>query len=241
MDTGWPPLPLFEVGREARRHAIVTMQSGAGDVADPAIGGECHYIADPDVCENRGASTIPPSGSITNEDRDMQQFAELEEQLFRLRDYEDIRALKARYLFACDNKDPKGMRACFADGRVHIDYGVIGTFDSADKLVALYTQLACHDHIIEMHHGSNPQIEVFDDGTAKGRWSLHYQQIDTQNNTLTQLGAYYDDKYRKVHGGWKIVETRCVVTSTLVLDLGSSAVRKLIAARQAPIPETQPV
>ena len=169
----------------------------------------------------------------------MQQLTDLEEHIWRLQDIENIRALKARYLFACDNKDPKGMRACFADGRVHIDYGVIGTFDNADKLVELFTQLACHDHIIEMHHGSNPQIEVFDDDTAKGRWSLHYQQIDARNNTLTQLGAYYDDRYRKSQGAWKIIDTRCIVTSTLVLDLGSEAVRKLIAARQAPMPEAQ--
>jgi hypothetical protein len=164
----------------------------------------------------------------------MQQFTELEEQLWRLRDYEEIRALKARYLFSCDSKDPKTMRACFADGRVHIDYGALGSFDSADKLVELFTRLACHDHIIEMHHGSNPQIQVFDDSTAKGRWSLHYQQIDAQNKVLTQLGAYYDDKYRKTNAGWKITECRCIVTSTLVLDLGSDAVRKLVAARQAP-------
>ena len=170
----------------------------------------------------------------------MQQFSELEEQLWKLRDYEEIRALKARYLFACDNKDPKGMRDCFADGRVHIDYGVIGVFDSADKLVELFTKLACHDHIIEMHHGSNPQIQVLEDGTAKARWSLHYQQINTQTRTLTQLGAYYDDKYRKIHGEWKIVDTRCIVTSTLALDLGDAAVRTLVAARQMPAPEAQP-
>jgi hypothetical protein len=171
----------------------------------------------------------------------MQQITELEEQLWRLRDFEEIRALKARYLFACDSKDPRTMRACFADGRVHIDYGAIGTFDSADKLVELFQRLGCHDHIFEMHHGVNPQIEIFDDGTAKARWGLHYQQINTQERVLTQLGAYYDDKYRKGNGGWRIIETRCVVTSTLVLELGDSAIRTLVAGRAPPMAsQTQP-
>ena len=163
----------------------------------------------------------------------MLQINELEEQLIRLQDAEAIRALKARYLFACDSKDPKAMRACFLDGKVNIDYGAIGKFDSADALVALFTKLACHDHIVEMHHGVNPQIQVAGDGTAKARWGLHYQQINTKERTLTQLGAYYDDKYR-MRDGWKIAETRCVVTSTLVLQLGEDAIKALVIGR-APV------
>ncbi len=158
----------------------------------------------------------------------------LELRLQALEDIEAIRSLKARYLSACDRKDPKGMRACFADGPVNIDYGAIGTFDNADTLVALYAQIACHPHMVELHHGVNPQIEIQDATTASGTWGLHYCLINTQANNATQLAGYYEDGYRKVGGAWKMVATRFVATSTLVLDLGSTAVKTLFAGVAPP-------
>ncbi|MGH8457168.1 MAG: nuclear transport factor 2 family protein, partial [Stenotrophobium sp.] len=55
--------------------------------------------------------------------------------------------------------------------------------------------------------------------------------INTLDKTLTQLGAYYDDEYRKTPQGWKIEATRCVVTSTLVLNLGDAAIKALVIGR----------
>ena len=41
----------------------------------------------------------------------------LEQRLARLEAIEDIGQLKARYLHACDRKDPDAVRACFVTGR----------------------------------------------------------------------------------------------------------------------------
>lgn len=152
----------------------------------------------------------------------------LEARLQVLEDTAAIIALKSRYFAACDAKQPAAMRHCFADGEVAIDYGVIGCFDRADNLVALYTQMACHPHMVEMHHGVNPQIVCDGSENATGHWGLHYQLINTQESTLTQLGAYYQDRYLKTADGWKIAATRCVVTSTLVLQLGPDAVKAMV-------------
>ena len=96
----------------------------------------------------------------------------IEQRLRTLEDAVAIRTLKHRYFFCCDRKDPKGMRACFADGPVHIDYGAVGTFDRADALSKVFTEIGCHDYMVEMHHGMNPQIEVTGDSTARGKcWS----------------------------------------------------------------------
>ena len=151
-----------------------------------------------------------------------------------LEDRDAIRELKSRYLAACDAKNPAGMRACFADGPVHIDFGVVGTFDRADALVEVFTAIGCHPHMVEMHHGVNPQIERLGPDRASGHWGLHYQLINTRESTLTQLGAYYDDVYERGAQGWKIVSTRCVVTSTLVLQLGEDGVRRVFAGSQPP-------
>jgi hypothetical protein len=157
--------------------------------------------------------------------------SQIEHRLRVLEDIEAIRALKARYLFACDRKDPTSMRGCFADGPVHIDYGVVGTFDNADALVKIYTEIACHDYMVEMHHGVNPQIEVQDESRARATWGLHYFLINTQTRNLTQLGGYYEDEYRKLGGAWKISSTRFVATSTLASDISEAAVKTLFAGR----------
>lgn len=155
----------------------------------------------------------------------------LEQRVAVLEDTEAIRSLKARYLACCDAKDPVGMRACFADGTVAIDYGVLGTFDRADALVDIFKQIGCHPHMVEMHHGVNPQITLKSADHAEGRWGLHYQLINTNDNTLTQLGAYYEDEYRKSTAGWKMSATKCVVTSMLSLKLAADAVQALVIGR----------
>lgn len=159
---------------------------------------------------------------------------DLQARVQKLEDLEAIRALKARYLFACDRKDPAGMRTCFADGPVHIDYGVVGTFDNADALVKVYTDIACHDYMVELHHGANPQIEVLDEARARGVWSLHYFLINTQARTLSQLAGYYEDEYRKTAAGWKISRTKFVTTSTLALDYSEGLAKTLFAGRTPP-------
>lgn len=157
-----------------------------------------------------------------------------EQRLQRLEAIESIRHLKSRYLFSCDRKDPGGMRACFADGPIRIDYGVVGTFDTADALVKIYTEIACHPHMVEMHHGMNPQIEVLGPDRARGTWSLHYFLINTQSNSVTQLAGYYEDEYCRQDGEWKICATKFVATSTLALDLTGENLKKLYAGSPPP-------
>lgn len=161
---------------------------------------------------------------------------DIQQRIQRLEDLEAIRALKARYLWCCDRKDPQGMRACFADGPVQIDYGAVGSFDRADALVKVFTDIACHPHMVELHHGMNPQIEILDASRARGTWSLHYFLVNTETQGLTQLAGYYDDEYRKDAGAWKISRTRFVPTSTLALDVSAGAVKALFAGRAPPAP-----
>lgn len=152
----------------------------------------------------------------------------LEQRIAALESLEAIRSLKARYLFACDRKDPATMRACFADGKVHIDYGIVGTFDNADALVKLYTEVACHPNMVEMHHGVNPQIEMLSADHARGTWSLHYCLLETNSKGFTQLGGYYEDEYRKFGKDWKMTSTKFIATSTLQMDM-TEAVKVLFA------------
>lgn len=158
----------------------------------------------------------------------------LEARIARLEAVEAIRKLKARYFHACDTKSPRQMRDCFIEGEMLIDYGRVGTFNNRDALLAVFELLGCKEHIVEMHNGPDGQIDILGESRAKGIWSLHYQLINTRDNTLTQLGAFYHDEYTRVDGEWKISATRCEVHSTLVLSLADAGVGVLFAGRQAP-------
>lgn len=154
---------------------------------------------------------------------------ELLKRVAALEDVGAIQSLKAAYFAACDAKDPAAMRACFVDGPVAIDYGPIGKFNDADAVVKIFTEIGCHPHMVEMHHGSNPRVELLGGDRARGSWALHYQLINTQENKLTQLAGYYEDEYRKVDGAWKIAATHFTPASTLVIDLGPEGVKTVFA------------
>lgn len=164
------------------------------------------------------------------------QLALLEQRLLRLEAIDAIKTLKSRYFLACDTKNPEMMRQCFVDGKVHIDYGPVGQFSHRDELVALFTELGCHPHMLEMHHGHNPVIELAagdilsNDASqldlsghipsqATASWELFYQLINTAEKTLTQLAIIYSDKYLKLDDDWQIQSSVTKTISTMVMSI----------------------
>jgi hypothetical protein len=164
----------------------------------------------------------------------MTDLAALAHRIQVLEDIEAIRQLKHRYFFACDRKRPAEVLACFAPGEVAIDYGRIGRFTRAADMVAVFEQLACQEHIVEMHHAQNPEVSVIDATRAEATWGLYYFMVNTRDRTATQLGGYYVDAYRKIDGAWKISATAFHCTSTEVMDLGEGIARVVFAGAAAP-------
>jgi len=158
----------------------------------------------------------------------------LEQRIARLEAIEAIKSLKARYFHACDNKQPEQVRACFAPGPIALDYGRVGEFSDREQMLDAFTRLACSDHIVEMHHGQNPQITVIDEDAATATWGLYYYLIDTRQQTTTQLAGFYDDRYRRLEGQWLISASRYRVSSTQVLDLSGDQLRAVFAGAEAP-------
>ena len=147
----------------------------------------------------------------------------------QLEDIEAIKKLKARYFHACDQKQLEVMRECFVAESCLIDYGAVGVFDHRDALVELFREQACHDHIIDTHHGQNPQISIISDTVAVACWDLFFFQINTKRNRLTQLSGFYQDQFVKTDGVWQIQATTFKATSTLISDL-QDGVAKVVAA-----------
>lgn len=157
----------------------------------------------------------------------------LEQRLARLEAIEDIRQLKARYFQACDRKDPDAVRECFAAGDIDLRYGRIGDFTNREDMLAVFTRLACQAHIVEMHHGQNPCIDIHDADNATGVWGLYYYLIDTRRRTVTQLGGFYEDAYCRLDGQWRIARSYYEVTSTQIFDLSEGMARVIFAGSSA--------
>jgi hypothetical protein len=161
---------------------------------------------------------------------------DLETRIARLEAIEAIKSLKARYWHCCDTKDVEGVRDCFLEGPVEIHYeGPVGLVSHRDELYRVFEGVACRAHIVEMHHGGPPRIEIHGANEASARWGLVYHLMDTKTQTISVVGGYYDDEYERVDGEWFIRKTRFEVCSAVTYGCKDAAVRLLHSGASLPI------
>lgn len=154
--------------------------------------------------------------------------------LSALEDKEAIRALKARYLRACDLKQVEDVRDCFATGKIRIAYENFPEFDDRDAFVAIYEQMACNGGVYDIHHATNWEIDLESDARATGKWSLNFRTILTGPRQVVRLAVEYDDVYEKRDGRWWIVETVSHVTSMLTEQVAEDGSVTVIALAEPP-------
>lgn len=156
---------------------------------------------------------------------------ELGARLARLEDIEAVKALKARYVRACDRKQPAAVRDCFVP-QATIDYEGFPLFTDADSFVALFQQWGCQPHIVDMHHLCNAIVDVTGPDRATGAFDLYFFQIDTISRRHTQMAVTYDDTFVRVDGQWRIARSVSRRLSMLTKQVGADGVEQvLVAAR----------
>ncbi|CAJ1493972.1 nuclear transport factor 2 family protein [[Mycobacterium] kokjensenii] len=156
----------------------------------------------------------------------------LEDRLTALEQIEAIKALKHRYFRACDAKDPETFRACFIAHGADIDYGPLGGFsgpDQAEKLATVFRRIALHTVdgkpvILDMHHGMHPDITLTGPGTATGRWTLKFRQLNMIERTERLLTGDYDDDYVIEDGRWKMARSHFRQLWAITRPLGDATV-----------------
>ena len=158
----------------------------------------------------------------------------IEQRLTELEDIESIKQLKARYWFACDQRDGVGVKDCFASSDLLIDFGFIGQFTDIDEFVALFLQMTDKPSHIDLHHGLAPEIKIIDPLNASGRWRMQFQLIETETEVVQFMGGYYEDSYRKEGEGWKIATTKYNLTFNLMMQKDSADVMKLLEMGAVP-------
>ena len=157
---------------------------------------------------------------------------QLATRLAALEDKEAIRALKARYLRACDLKHPNDVRDCFLPGEIRIDYQNFPLFTDRDAFVAVYESMACNDAVFDIHHATNWQIDLTGADSATGLWSLNFRTILAAQRQIVSLGVEYQDVYRRQDGRWWIVESASRVTSMLTEQVGEDGSLTVVAMSQ---------
>jgi hypothetical protein len=145
---------------------------------------------------------------------------EIVARLAALEDKEAIRALKARYLRACDLKQPEVVRDCFAPGEIRIAYQNFPEFTDRDAFVDIYREMGCRPGVYDMHHATNWEIELLGPDRASGRWSLNFRTILAGPRQIVRLVVEYDDVYERRDGRWWIVQTVSRITSMLMEQVG---------------------
>ncbi len=158
----------------------------------------------------------------------------LEERLLRLEDDRAIRDLKARYLRACDAKDPATVRDCLLPDGAVIAYDGFPAFADREAFVAIYAEMGCAPGIFDIHHGANGVITFDGDSRATGQWSLLFHNINLASRTLTQMGVEYDDVYVKQSGRWWVAETRSRRLSCLIHSVDAEGRPAVTVMGEAP-------
>ncbi len=162
------------------------------------------------------------------------QDQELAAQIRALQDKEAIRTLKFRYLNACDDKQPEVVRDCFAPGTIAINFGHIGQFGNREDFVAVFVELGCHDHIVDMHHAENMIVDLTGPDSATARVGLRFHSINTRDQTSVQLGGHYFDEMQRIDGRWLITASQFIVRSALIKDFSGEYEKVVWAGNSMP-------
>lgn len=158
----------------------------------------------------------------------------LEQRIQILEDIEAIKQLKARYWFACDQRDATGIKDCFVSKDLLIDFGFIGQFTDIDVFLELFLSMTDKASHIDLHHGLAPEVSIDSDATASARWRMQFQLIETETQVAQFMGGYYEDSYRKEHGHWKIATTKYNLTFNLMMQKDANDIMKMIEMGAVP-------
>jgi hypothetical protein len=124
----------------------------------------------------------------------------------RLEDIELIKQLKHRYCRALDTCDTERLASLLTEDFEADFQGGSYRFQirGRDAFVEAMRQ-AFHPDLVGSHTAHQPIIEVHDDDTAEGQWTLlDFAMNLALDNQVTTGACLYDDRYVKADGAWRI-------------------------------------
>ena len=124
------------------------------------------------------------------------------------KDLEAIKRLKYKYQRCIDTKQWGELRDCFTeDAKAAYSSGKF-SFDDREAILKFLQGAMGADTFHSCHAVTQPEIELVDERTARGRWCLQDTVIDTSFDMMVHGAAFYEDEYRKGDDGvWRISKT----------------------------------
>jgi len=139
----------------------------------------------------------------------MSELDQLQKDIQWLKDLEEIKTLKARYirtmiLSQWDEMEQlltEDIEASYSDGV----YAFSGRKDLMQFLKDMHDSMGA-DNLSYWLVGL-PEIKLTSATTATGTWAMHSYNLNKPMNLTQEQFAYYYDEYIKVDGAWKICMT----------------------------------
>jgi SnoaL-like protein len=144
---------------------------------------------------------------------------------------DEICRLKYRYLRDLDLKQWDDLAACFTEDAT-ASYGG-GQYEFAGRQEIMHFLVeSLGPTFVTMHQCHHPEIAV-DGDAATGRWALQDTVLMTEHKLVLQGAAFYEDRYVRTDGAWRISHTGYVRTFEYMVSLDDLPSFRLTANRWA--------
>lgn len=120
---------------------------------------------------------------------------------------EYIKRLKYRYLRSIDQKRWDELESCFIPEATARYGGGRYEFGSRADIMEFCTTSMGATTFLSSHRCHHPEIDLISATEATGTWALEDTVILTDFGLTIQGAAFYEDRYVKVDGEWKIAHT----------------------------------
>jgi hypothetical protein len=131
--------------------------------------------------------------------------ASLARELQRLKDIEEIKRLRAAYFRCLDTANVEELAGLLTNDFACLCLGGDYEYKAEGKQEFLaMIENSFHQEIVTQHNGHGPEIDWIDDERATGIVYFHDQVYHFRSRELLMGTGIYRDRYRKVHGVWKI-------------------------------------
>jgi hypothetical protein len=124
-----------------------------------------------------------------------------------LLDVHAIHELKHRYLRCLDQKAWDELRTCFTEDATASYGGGAVELDGRDAILQFLTDTMGSTRMLTSHRGTQPEIDLVAPGLATGTWALEDVVIHQDFEVTIHGASFYEDRYVKVEGTWRISAT----------------------------------